>query len=144
MTVPKYQQREIRTVRVLHEISKTPYLFRFIQLQDCRHVMEVENMDNLMMADQETIAIKTCPFCRKPIINTTRYKELINKTFAMEINPVKERVYGTTDKIKIRAQDLKDKLKGLQETHSQTFSGNFPVFFSLPRLRYYKLLKLNY
>lgn len=86
------------------------YIFRFIQLQDCPHVMEVQEMDGLMMADKETIAIRTCPFCRKPIINTNRYKDLVNRTFALEINPVKERVYGTTAQIQNKQIELQKAL----------------------------------
>ncbi|XP_013143932.1 PREDICTED: NFX1-type zinc finger-containing protein 1-like [Papilio polytes] len=83
---------------------------KFIQLQDCPHVMEVQEMDGLMMADKETIAIRTCPFCRKPIINTNRYKDLVNRTFALEINPVKERVYGTTAQIQNKQIELQKAL----------------------------------
>ncbi|CAH2048546.1 unnamed protein product, partial [Iphiclides podalirius] len=94
---------------------------RFIKLQDCTHVMELENMDTFMMADKETIAIRTCPFCRKPIINTSRYKDLVNNTFAMEINPVKERVYGTKEKIEIKKKELLEKLDHLGNEFRITF-----------------------
>ncbi|XP_013164299.1 PREDICTED: NFX1-type zinc finger-containing protein 1-like [Papilio xuthus] len=84
---------------------------KFIQLQDCQHVMEVQELHSLMTADRDTIAIRTCPFCRTPIINTNRYKDLVNRTFALEINPVKERVYGTTEQIKIKQNELENAVK---------------------------------
>lgn len=64
-------------------------------------------MDNLMMGDSKTVKIRCCPFCRKPIINTGRYKDLVNATFKNEINPIKERVYGTEEIIAATLHKLK-------------------------------------
>ncbi|XP_014358196.2 NFX1-type zinc finger-containing protein 1 [Papilio machaon] len=100
---------------------------KFIQLQDCPHVMEVQEMDSLMTADRETIAIRTCPFCRKPIINTNRYKDLVNRTFALEINPVKERVYGTTEQIKIKQNELKAALREFT-AKNKAISSDIPIW----------------
>lgn len=86
-------------------------------------------MDSFMTADKETIAIRTCPFCRKPIINTNRYKDLVNKTISKEINPVKERVYGTMEKIKMKQKELKDTLREFL-TKDTTISSGIFVFFS--------------
>ncbi|CAG4965233.1 unnamed protein product [Parnassius apollo] len=91
---------------------------KFIQLQDCQHVMELENMDTLMTGDKETIGVRQCPFCRKPIINTNRYKDLVYKMMVTEINPVKERVYGNKRKIKMRQNELCLKLEEFSAKHN--------------------------
>ncbi|KOB72090.1 NFX1-type zinc finger-containing protein 1, partial [Operophtera brumata] len=57
--------------------------------------------------DSETVKIRCCPFCRQPIINTGRYKDLVNATFKNEINPIKERVYGTEKNIVATLQKLR-------------------------------------
>ncbi|CAH0398415.1 unnamed protein product [Chilo suppressalis] len=97
---------------------------KFIQLQDCSHIMEVEDADNLMKSDKETVAIRSCPFCRKPIINTYRYKDLINEMYKMEINPIKERVYGTKAQVIEKSNKLKEALTDFLETHKITLEGN--------------------
>ncbi|XP_075977884.1 NFX1-type zinc finger-containing protein 1-like [Anticarsia gemmatalis] len=86
---------------------------KFILLQDCGHVLELENMDNLMMGDQENIKIRQCPFCRKPIINTNRYKDLVNNMFRNEINPIKERVYGKNEQIKGKLAEVQKKYSSI-------------------------------
>ncbi|KAM3965335.1 NFX1-type zinc finger-containing protein 1-like [Aphomia sociella] len=93
---------------------------KFIQLEDCCHVLEVEDMDNLMMGDSETISIRTCPFCRIPIINTQRYKNRIMHMFTTDINPIKQRVFGNKRDINNKKKDImveylkvKDKYKQL-------------------------------
>ncbi|KAF9797452.1 hypothetical protein SFRURICE_005928, partial [Spodoptera frugiperda] len=80
---------------------------KFILLQDCGHILEVDDMDTLMLGDQENIKIRTCPFCRKPIINTNRYKDIVNKRFKDDINPIKIRVYGTHNKIFEKISELR-------------------------------------
>ncbi|XP_022837763.1 NFX1-type zinc finger-containing protein 1-like [Spodoptera litura] len=83
---------------------------KFILLEDCGHILEVDDMDSLMLGDQENITIRTCPFCRKPIINTNRYKDIVNKRFKDDINPIKIRVYGTNDKISTKITELRRKM----------------------------------
>ncbi|KAJ8731482.1 hypothetical protein PYW07_004646 [Mythimna separata] len=79
---------------------------KFIVLQDCNHIMEVDSMDSLMMGDQENIQIRKCPYCRKAIINTNRYKDTVNKMFKNDINPIKLRVYGTNEAIRMKLKEL--------------------------------------
>ncbi|CAG9786642.1 unnamed protein product [Diatraea saccharalis] len=92
---------------------------KFIRLQDCTHILEVEDADNLMQSDKETIRIRCCPFCRKPIINTYRYKDFVNEMYKTEINPIKERVYGTKAQIIEKRDKLRDTFTGFEETHLQ-------------------------
>ncbi|XP_060803319.1 NFX1-type zinc finger-containing protein 1 [Amyelois transitella] len=78
---------------------------RFIQLQDCPHVLEVDDMDNLMMGDLETVSIRACPFCRKSIINTHRYKDLINTQIQTDINHIKRKIFGDEKKIQEKREE---------------------------------------
>lgn len=80
-------------------------------------------MDNLMLGDQEDIKIRTCPFCRKPIINTNRYKDVVNNMFKNEINPIKERVYGTKKQIAEKMSELRLKAIKFKQT-----KGNDSIF----------------
>lgn len=108
----------------LSTLSRVTFFHRFIQLQDCPHILEVDDMDNLMMGDSSTIAIRQCPFCRKPIINTQRYKDLVNNLFANDINPIKERVYGNREQIEEKERELKDDIAALKKQHADTIAGN--------------------
>lgn len=74
-------------------------------------------MDTLMLGDQENIKIRTCPFCRKPIINTNRYKDIVNKRFKDDINPIKLRVYGTHNKIFEKISELRGKINKCWENY---------------------------
>ncbi|KAJ0176718.1 hypothetical protein K1T71_007897 [Dendrolimus kikuchii] len=96
-----------------------PYLddAMFIQLQDCPHVIELEDMDTLMLGDADSIKIRTCPICRKPIINTNRYKNNVNKTFKEDINPIKIRVYGDSVTIKKKKIEVLEKIGGYSKTY---------------------------
>lgn len=74
--------------------------------------MEVESMDSLMMSERDGVKIPCCPYidpvvCRKPIINTGRYKDLITSIFSKEINPIKEKVFGTAYNIKYTNHKLR-------------------------------------
>ncbi|CAB3261339.1 unnamed protein product [Arctia plantaginis] len=91
---------------------------KFILLEDCGHVLELENMDNLMMGNQEDIKIRQCPFCRKPIINTKRYKDLVNNMFRNDINPIKRRIYGKNTEINTKLTQLLTKVSSLNLEHA--------------------------
>ncbi|KAL4707808.1 hypothetical protein ACJJTC_001754, partial [Scirpophaga incertulas] len=91
---------------------------RFIQLQDCPHVLAVEDADNLMLGDTEIVSIRSCPFCRKPIINTNRYKDLVNRMYINEINPIKERVYGTRKEIVKKLIESEDAIIQFEKDYS--------------------------
>lgn len=74
-------------------------------------------MDTLMMGDQENIKIRTCPFCRKPIINTNRYKDTVNRMFKKDINPIKLKVYGTNKQIQKKLEELEIKVREHSEKY---------------------------
>ncbi|XP_023934805.1 NFX1-type zinc finger-containing protein 1 [Bicyclus anynana] len=94
----------------------------FILLEDCGHVMEFENMENLMKGDSELIAIRSCPYCRKPIINTPRYKDIVNHMLKTEINPIKERVYGNLERIIERRRELQEVVAKFHTTHNRIYT----------------------
>ncbi|XP_048478338.1 NFX1-type zinc finger-containing protein 1 isoform X3 [Plutella xylostella] len=79
---------------------------KFVKLQDCTHILEVEDFDNLMKGDESSITIRSCPFCRKAIINTHRYKDLVNAAYKNDINPVKEKIYGTKEQIELKKKEI--------------------------------------
>ncbi|XP_049873324.1 NFX1-type zinc finger-containing protein 1-like isoform X3 [Pectinophora gossypiella] len=112
---------------------------KFIQLQDCTHVLDLENMDNLMTGDRETVSIRTCPFCRTPIINTYRYKDLINDKFKTEINPIKEKIYGNEAKIKQKTTKLIAEVKLFSDANKHIFAENPAIRSAWAAL--YKVLK---
>lgn len=89
--------------------------------------MEVEDADNLMQGDKETITIRACPFCRKPIINTYRYKDRVNEMYRTEINPIKERVYGTQEQVKTKQDELIATITAFKNTHSKPILGKLTM-----------------
>ncbi|KAI5644349.1 AAA domain-containing protein [Phthorimaea operculella] len=90
---------------------------KFIKLQDCPHVFEVDDMDAWITNKPDQVKIPDCPKCRKAVINTYRYKDAINRIFKMEINPIKERVFGNSNKICARERELSMKIGRYREVH---------------------------
>lgn len=94
-------------------------------LQDCGHVMEVDAMDSLMLGDRDAIEIRKCPFCRKPIINTGRYKDFVNKIFKEDINPIKTRIFGTKAQIAQKKAELLNKIKEFRDKYVNVLMGMY-------------------
>ena len=75
----------------------------FIQLQDCKHVLEVSGLDYWMgmQSDENTeeplaIKLKECPKCKTPIMRSLRYGNIV-KAKAKEIEEVKKRILQGKD-----------------------------------------------
>ena len=70
---------------------------RFVQLQDCNHILEVKGLDMWMkQGDQATnaaIKLKTCPICSTPISKSTRYGDTI-KLVRHDVNSIKKKLFG--------------------------------------------------
>ncbi|XP_047991491.1 NFX1-type zinc finger-containing protein 1-like [Leguminivora glycinivorella] len=98
---------------------------KLIQLQDCPHIWDVDTLDTLMNSENESIQIKACPLCREPIINTYRYKDLVNKMLKNDINPIKEKVYGTEQLRSKKRVELYKKVKDLGETRKLPRENNY-------------------
>ncbi|GBP30880.1 NFX1-type zinc finger-containing protein 1 [Eumeta japonica] len=104
----------------------------FMVLKDCGHFMGVEEADMMMQSEPDgEVHVRSCPTCRKPIINTSRYKDIVNDLFKNEINPIKRKIYGDENRIaeEIRAIEigfsemLKSK-QGFLEPFSKVFCQN--------------------
>ena len=91
---------------------------RFIQLQDCRHVLEVEGLDQWMDLSEHSkegavdIQLKCCPKCKTPVRRSRRYGAFVNRTLA-DLEKVKNRMIGDTAKIKSAKQNI---MKTLEAT----------------------------
>ncbi|XP_077298367.1 NFX1-type zinc finger-containing protein 1-like [Arctopsyche grandis] len=86
---------------------------KFIKLIDCKHIIEVEGMDNWIKSLEEgEIAYPRCPHCSTAVMNTPRYSNAIKMTFD-NIQNVKRKIYGNPveNKALIKKLDLEiDKL----------------------------------
>uniref|UniRef100_A0A3B4AX81 RZ-type domain-containing protein n=1 Tax=Periophthalmus magnuspinnatus TaxID=409849 RepID=A0A3B4AX81_9GOBI len=107
--------------RICHREEVTEIFFgfeddpdaRFIQLQDCGHVIERRAMDQYMEMDerqqenQEEVAIKLkeCPKCRTPIRKNLRYGSHINRCLA-EIELVKQKIAGNQEDTELQTLTL--------------------------------------
>ena len=78
---------------------------RFLQLEDCGHVLEVPSLDHWMEMSQTredgrpvNIQLKGCPRCNRPIRKSLCYGNII-KAVLKYINVVKQKILeGKTDK----------------------------------------------
>ncbi|XP_078688760.1 NFX1-type zinc finger-containing protein 1-like [Branchiostoma floridae x Branchiostoma belcheri] len=66
---------------------------RFVQLEECGHVLEVSGLDQWMDSTEKDIQLKTCPKCQTPIRHNLRYGTVIKKTLAMIEKTVKKQGY---------------------------------------------------
>ncbi|KAM4026831.1 NFX1-type zinc finger-containing protein 1-like [Anomaloglossus baeobatrachus] len=66
---------------------------RFVQLMDCPHFFEATKFSEWMIRQEEdqTIKLKSCPKCLKPIRKSLRYGNLIKQTVS-DLEKVKERI----------------------------------------------------
>ncbi|XP_053409253.1 NFX1-type zinc finger-containing protein 1-like [Mercenaria mercenaria] len=70
---------------------------RFIQLQDCGHLIRYDIMDEYMDID-EGACLKKCPLCKEPIrtTNGNRYENIVNKIY-IKINSFKRLILRDYD-----------------------------------------------
>ncbi|XP_074653872.1 NFX1-type zinc finger-containing protein 1-like [Tubulanus polymorphus] len=72
---------------------------RFVQLDDCGHVLEVEGLDRWISqggsteANSRVIQLPSCPKCKTPIQQHLRYGNIIKEKVSL-IERVKERILG--------------------------------------------------
>ncbi|XP_039590839.1 NFX1-type zinc finger-containing protein 1 [Polypterus senegalus] len=102
--------------RICHHTELTEIFFgnedepdaRFVQMEDCFHILEVTGLDHYMSLDGEghgsndeertdqqnrVIKLKDCPKCRTPIRRNLRYGTIINQSLD-EIEKVKRLILG--------------------------------------------------
>ncbi|XP_048585567.1 NFX1-type zinc finger-containing protein 1-like isoform X2 [Nematostella vectensis] len=73
---------------------------RFVQLEDCIHIVEVKGMDKWMDqaqdGDASFVQLKGCPKCTAPIRNTRRYGNIV-KGILKDFENIKEKMILTSD-----------------------------------------------
>nr|XP_046239135.1 NFX1-type zinc finger-containing protein 1 [Scatophagus argus] len=88
----------------------------FIELEDCRHIIEHTAMDTYMGMDdnqqesegeQMGIKLKECPKCRTPIRRNLRYGSHINRSLA-EIEMVKKKINGNQADTEVHRNTLEN------------------------------------
>ena len=98
---------------------------RFIQLEDCGHVLEVKGLDQWMDLSEYTtegavdVQLKCCPKCKTPVRRSRRYGAIINRTLA-DVEQVKSRMIGDTGKIASAKQNTMKPLAAVG-THLSRF-----------------------
>uniref|UniRef100_A0A2K6MG68 Zinc finger NFX1-type containing 1 n=1 Tax=Rhinopithecus bieti TaxID=61621 RepID=A0A2K6MG68_RHIBE len=89
---------------------------RFVQLEDCSHIFEVQALDRYMNEqkdDEVAIRLKVCPICQVPIRKNLRYGTSIKQRLE-EIEIIKEKIQGSAGEI----ATSQDRLKALLERKS--------------------------
>ncbi len=88
--------------------------FRFVLLEDCRHIIESKALDKHLVTSPEggEIVQKVCPICKSAITKTLRYMNHVKRTCEDIIN-VKTIVYGSLDTIMQKRGELYIKLRDL-------------------------------
>lgn len=110
-----------RKCRVCHLDEVTQIFFgfedepdaRFVQLEDCSHIFEVQALDRYMNEqkdDEVAIKLKVCPICQVPIRKNLRYGTSIKQRLE-EIETVKEKIQGSAGEIAASQERLKALLK---------------------------------
>lgn len=98
---------------------------RFIQLEDCGHIIEHTAMDTYMGMDDNqqpiegeevAIKLKQCPKCRTPIRKNLRYGSHINSSLA-QIELVKMKINGDQAVIKEHRRTLKQQWRDNLDTN---------------------------
>ncbi|XP_064132257.1 NFX1-type zinc finger-containing protein 1 isoform X2 [Loxodonta africana] len=103
--------------RVCHQDEVTQIFFgfedepdaRFVQLEDCSHIFEVQGLDcymNEQKDDEVAIRLKVCPICQVPIRKNLRYGTSIKQRLE-EIEVIKERIQGSAEEIATSQERLK-------------------------------------
>lgn len=107
--------------RVCHQEEVTQIFFgsedepdaRFVQLEDCSHIFEVQALDRYMneQGDEVAIKLKVCPICQVPIRKNLRYGTSLKQCLE-EIEVVKEKILGSAGEIAVNQKRLTDVLEG--------------------------------
>ncbi|XP_043365785.1 NFX1-type zinc finger-containing protein 1-like [Dermochelys coriacea] len=76
---------------------------RFVVLEDCGHVLEVQGLDRWMdgepdNAQTQHVQLKVCPKCATPIQHNTRYNNVI-KAIQQKIKEIKLKIQGTREEL---------------------------------------------
>ena len=83
--------------------------FRFIYLEDCKHVLEATGLEQWMAQTDGEIKLKDCPKCKTPIAKTQRFMNMVKKVY-QDVQDVKKRVFGNKREIEASRGELMAKL----------------------------------
>ncbi|XP_075772705.1 NFX1-type zinc finger-containing protein 1-like isoform X2 [Pelodiscus sinensis] len=83
---------------------------RFVLLEDCGHILEVQGLDRWMDGEPEGteaqhVQLKLCPKCATPIQHNTRYNNVI-KGIQQKIKDIKLRIQGSREELEAGKQQL--------------------------------------
>jgi len=87
----------------------TVFNFRFIYLEDCKHVLEATGLEQWMAQTDGEIKLKDCPKCKTPIAKTQRFMNMVKKVY-QDVQRVKKRVFGNMREIEASRGVLRKKL----------------------------------
>ncbi|CAG0916689.1 unnamed protein product [Notodromas monacha] len=76
---------------IMNDICDEPDA-RFVVLK-CKHIIEVDGMDQWMQMPMEAIGLRLCPRCKTPIVSSHRYREEVRASLRA-VNDVKKRIFG--------------------------------------------------
>ncbi|XP_071957433.1 NFX1-type zinc finger-containing protein 1-like [Antedon mediterranea] len=96
---------------------------RFIELEDCGHVIESEALDTWMDdkdEQQNHAKPKLCPVCKTPIRRNLRYGNII-KQLQMDMERVKAKINGDKHLIDLDKRRLEIKISRVFDTESRRF-----------------------
>ncbi len=104
---------------------------RFIELQDCDHIIEVKaldkwiNTDTSLTGDSSQVQFKACPKCKTSIRKSLRYGNIIKQTLN-DVEAIKRKQIETAGNLvemyRVALQKLKDSsyvLRDLEEIHQR-------------------------
>ncbi|XP_063233035.1 NFX1-type zinc finger-containing protein 1-like [Bacillus rossius redtenbacheri] len=102
---------------------------RFVYLEDCRHVLESEGLEQWMQQSDSEIKMKVCPVCTTPITKTQRYMNVVKRVYE-DVSKVKRKVYGDLKAFCSKRNELSGQLKAtvtligpvLKKDHLKLFS----------------------
>lgn len=108
------------------------FIFRFVKLVDCSHVVEVEGLDRWMEEKPDgQISVPSCPQCKTPIVNTLRYSNVVKRTRLM-VEAVKKKLFGDNRENKNKFDKLcQEVLKLESSSKNRITQGNSTHYYTL-------------
>ena len=103
---------------------------RFVELEDCGHVLEVTGLDHWMemkndkdtdAVQDQSIKLKVCPKCKTPIRRNLRYGTIVNEVLN-DIEFIKGKIFGTPAQINLKKEELLDLVETKLRTHDSSNS----------------------
>uniref|UniRef100_A0A1B6E310 RZ-type domain-containing protein n=1 Tax=Clastoptera arizonana TaxID=38151 RepID=A0A1B6E310_9HEMI len=84
---------------------------KFVLLEDCQHVFEVNGLTQWMNITPEggEIVLKCCPKCKTVITKVIRFQKII-KTILADVKRIKEKAFGEVKQIRAEREELRNKL----------------------------------